>query len=290
MKKSVVSIGGKDVGEGNPCFITAEIGINHNGHTNIAKKLIDEACFAGCDAVKFQKRTIDIIYTPEELARRRESPFGSTNRDLKTGLEFSWDEYSEIDAYCKQKNIIWFTSCWDEQSVDFIGKFSPPCFKIASACLTDDNFLRHVRSKAKPIILSTGMSTLEQIDHAVDVLGKEDIILLQCTSTYPSKLDELNLRCINTLQDRYGIPVGYSGHEVALVPSLVAVSLGACMVERHVTLDRAMWGSDQAASVEPQGMMRLVRDVRLIPIVLGDGIKEVYESEKPILEKLRGVK
>jgi N-acetylneuraminate synthase len=285
-----VTIGDKVIGGDDYCFIVAEIGINHNGDINIAKKLIDVASFTGCDAVKFQKRTVDLVYTPEELAKPRENPFGPTNRDLKKGLEFERDEYDEINAYCKQKNLLWFTSCWDRQSVDLIDRYAPPCFKIASACLTDDRLLRHTRGKGRPVILSTGMSTLEQIDHAVEVLGKKDLILLHCTSTYPGKLEELNLKAIKTLRDKYAIPVGYSGHEVGLAPSLVAVAIGACLLERHITLDRAMWGSDQAASIEPQGVMRLVRDVRVTPTVLGDGIKKVYESERPILQKLRRVK
>lgn len=283
-----VRIGNRIIG-GKDCFIVGETGINHNGDINIAKKLIDVAFFSGCDAVKFQKRTIGVVYTPEELARPRDNPFGNTNGDLKYGLEFGEDEYTEIDSYCRQKGIIWFASCWDEQSVDFIDKFHPPCYKIASACLTDDNLLRHTRKKGKPIMLSTGMSNLDEIDHAINVLGKEDLIILHCTSTYPSKLSELNLNVIKTLRDRYDIPVGYSGHEVGLVPSVIAVSLGAHILERHITLDRAMWGSDQAASVEPQGIIKLVRDVRVISGILGDGTKRVYESERPILEKLRRI-
>lgn len=284
-----VRVGNHLVGEGHPCLIVAEIGINHNGSLDIAKKLIDAAVLAGCDAVKFQKRIVDVVYTPEELSKPRENPFGPTNGDLKRGLEFGQSEYEEIDAYCKQKGILWFVSCWDEGSVDFMEQFNPPCYKIASASLTDDNLLRHHRKRGRPIIISTGMSTLEQIDRAVEVLGLEDLIILHCTSTYPSQVEELNLKAIDTLRARYGVPVGYSGHEVGLAPSVAAAALGACLLERHITLDRAMWGSDQAASVEWQGFWRLVKDVRAIEKSMGDGIKRVYPSEVPIMQKLRRV-
>jgi N-acetylneuraminate synthase len=287
--KRAVRIGNYVVSEGSPCFIVAEIGINHNGDLSITKKLIDAAVLAGCDAVKFQKRTVDVVYTPEELAKPRENPFGPTNGDLKRGLEFGVKEYREIDRYCHEKGILWYTSCWDEASVDLMEQFSPPCYKIASASLTDDNLLRHHRKYGRPIIMSTGMSTLEQIDHAVEVLGLNDLVILHCTSTYPSQVEELNLNAINTLRQRYDVPVGYSGHEVGLAPSVAAAALGACMIERHITLDRAMWGSDQAASVEWQGFWRLVKDVRAIEKSMGDGIKRVYPSEVPIMNKLRRV-
>jgi N-acetylneuraminate synthase len=286
MSKSVL-IGDRHVGGEHACFIVAEIGINHNGDIAIAKKLIDAAVDSGCDAVKFQKRTVDVVYTKDELAKPRENPFGPTNGDLKRGLEFGKQQYQEIDQHCRDKGIMWFASCWDEASVDFIDKFNPPCYKIASASLTDDDLLRHHRKCGRPIILSTGMSTLAQVDHAVEVLGKEDLILLHTNSTYPSKLEELNLRTMLTLAARYGIPAGYSGHEVGLAPSVGAAAMGACMLERHITLDRAMWGSDQAASVEPQGFSRLVRDVRAIELSLGDGVKKVYDTEVPIMKKLR---
>ena len=285
-----VKIGNRLVGDNQPCFIVAEIGINHNGDMEIAKKLIDAAVESACDAVKFQKRTVDVVYTPDELARSRENPFGSKNGDLKHGLEFGYEEYKEIDAYCREKGITWYASCWDEKSVDLIEQLDLPCYKIASASLTDDNLLRHHRQKGRPLIISTGMSTLEEIDHAVDVLGSDDLIILHCTSTYPSKLSELNLSAIHSLKDRYDVPIGYSGHEVGLPTSLAAATLGACMIERHITLDRAMWGSDQSASVEPQGFARLVRDIRAIEVAMGDGVKRVYDSELPILDKLRRVK
>jgi len=284
-----VRIGDWWVGEGEPCFITAEIGINHSGDVNIAQKLVSAAAVAGCQAVKFQKRTIEVVYSAEELARPRESPFGTTNGDLKRGLEFGYEQYRAIDGFCRQQGILWFASCWDEASVDFIEQFDPPCYKIASASLTDDNLLRHHRRYGRPIILSTGMSTVEQIDHAVEVLGTENLLILHCTSTYPSQPDELNLRVIPMLKERYKVPIGYSGHEVGLQTTYAAVVLGACFVERHITLDRAMWGSDQAASVEPQGFMRLVRDIRVIERALGDWVKRVYDSEVPVMNKLRRV-
>jgi len=286
MSKSI-TIGEREVGDQHACFIIAEIGINHNGDIELAKKLIDAAVDAGCDAVKFQKRTVDVVYTAEELAKPRENPFGATNGDLKRGLEFGKAQYQEIDRHCQEKGIMWFASCWDEASVDFIEKFDPPCYKIASASLTDDGLLQHHRKYGRPILLSTGMSTLAQVDHAVEVLGKDDLVLLHTNSTYPSKLEELNLRVIHTLAARYQVPVGYSGHEVGLAPSVGAAAIGACVLERHITLDRAMWGSDQAASVESQGFGRLVRDIRGIEMSLGDGHKRVYDTEVPIMKKLR---
>ncbi|MGB6973073.1 MAG: N-acetylneuraminate synthase family protein [Terracidiphilus sp.] len=286
---STVSVGNKRIGEDQPCFIVAEIGINHNGDIDLAKRLISVAVAAGCDAVKFQKRTVSVVYTPEELAKPRENPFGPTNGDLKYGLEFEQEDYEEINAFCKSVKMPWFASPWDEGSVDFIEQFHPPVYKIASASLTDDNLLRYVRNTGKPVILSTGMSTYEEIDHAVKVLGKQELILMHATSTYPANYDELNLRAIPTMMDRYGVPVGYSGHETGIPTSVCATALGACCVERHITLDRASWGSDQAASLEPNGISRLVRDIRLWEQSKGDGIKRVYEREFPIIKKLRRV-
>lgn len=284
-----VLLGDRPVGDGYPCYVLAEIGINHNGDAQIARKLIDVAAFAGCEAVKFQKRTVDVVYKPEELAKPRESPFGETNGDLKRALEFGEAEYQQIDAYCGHKPIAWTASCWDEGSVDFIDRFDPPFYKIASASLTDDALLRHTRAKGRPIVLSTGMSTLDQIDHAVDVLGKEDLVLLHCCSAYPSQYADLNLKAIPVLRERYGVPIGYSGHETGIASSVAAIVLGACIVERHVTLDRSMWGSDQAASLEPNGIMRVVRDIRLVEAALGDGVKSVLPSEIPVMQKLRRV-
>jgi N-acetylneuraminate synthase len=284
-----IMLGNTLVGDGHPCYIVAEVGINHNGDINIAKKLIDAAVAAKCNAVKFQKRTVEVVYPSEELARPRESPFGTTNGDLKYGLEFGEEEYAEIDRHCKQNNIAWFASCWDEKSVDFIDQFNVPGYKIASASMTDDGLLRHTRSKKRPILMSTGMSTLEQIDHAVDVLGREDLVIMHTTSTYPALYEELNLRVIPMLKQRYGLPVGYSGHETGLSTSIASVVMGACVLERHITLDRAMWGSDQAASVEPQGFAHLVRDIRLVETAMGDGVKRLIEREVPIMKKLRRV-
>jgi N-acetylneuraminate synthase len=284
-----IQIGNETVGNGRPCYIIAELGINHNGSVDVAKRLIDVAVDAGCNAVKFQKRTIDVIYTQEELAKPRENPFGKTNGDLKRGLEFGLFEYHEINRYCREKKITWFASCWDEASVEFIDQFDPPCYKIASASLTDDDLLQFTRSKGKPIILSTGMSTIEEVDHAVMVLGRSDLILLHTCSTYPSKYEELNLRVLQTMAERYNVPVGYSGHETGVPTTTCAVALGACVLERHITLDRAMWGSDQAASLEVDGIHKLVRDVRLIETAMGDGTKRVWPSEVPIREKLRRV-
>lgn len=285
----IVKIGNREVGAGRPCYVVGEIGINHNGDLGIAKKLIDVSAFAGADAVKFQKRTVDVVYSKEELERPRENPFGTTNGDLKRGLEFGMDHYRLIDTYAKEKDIAWFASCWDEASVDFLEAFEPPAYKIASASLTDDGLLRHHVRTGRPIIMSTGMSTLAQIDHAVSVVGTKNLILLHTTSAYPAKVEDLNLRMIPVLAERYGVPVGYSGHEVGLASSLAAVALGACMVERHITLDRAMWGTDQAASVEPQGLMKLVRDIRTIEASLGDGVKRITAEELPIQKKLRRV-
>jgi len=282
-----VRIGGHSVGDGQPAFVVAEIGINHNGDLDIAKRLISVAVAAGCQAVKFQKRTVDVVYSPEELARLRESPFGETNGELKRGLEFGEAQYREIDHYCREVKILWFASCWDAASVDLVERFSPPCYKIASASLTDDALLRHTRSTGRPIILSTGMSSLDQIDHAVEVLGKGDLVVLQACSAYPSAYGDLNLRAIGTLRERYGVPVGYSGHETGLPSTIAAVALGASVVERHITLDRAMWGTDQAASLEPNGITRLVRDIRLVETALGDGRKAVRLSEIPVMKKLR---
>lgn len=284
-----IKIGGIPVGEGHPCFIVAEIGINHNGDIDLTKKMIDVAEAAGCNAVKFQKRTVDVVYTPEELAKPRENPFGPTNGDLKYGLEFGREEYEEIDRCCKEHGILWFASCWDEGSVDLIDKFDVPCYKIASASLTDDELLRHTRRAAghRPIILSVGMSTIEQIDHAVEVLGNDSLVITHACSTYPAYYEELNLRVIPVLRARYGVPIGYSGHETGLASSVAAVALGACIVERHITLDRSMWGTDQAASLEPSGLTRLVRDIRLVEKSMGDGVKRVIEREVPIMKKLR---
>jgi N-acetylneuraminate synthase len=288
-KSQQIQLGAKTVGTGHPCYVIAEIGINHNGDVDLAKHLISVAVAAGCDAVKFQKRTVEIVYSAEELARPRESPFGTTNGDLKRGLEFEYEDFQEIDRYCREVKMPWFASCWDEPSVELINRFDVPCFKIASASLTDDNLLRHTRATGRPILLSTGMSTVEEIDHAVEVLGKEDLALLHACSTYPAYYEELNLQAIRTLETRYSLPVGYSGHETGLPSSVAAVALGACIIERHITADRAMWGSDHAASLEPNGITKLVSYIRVVERSMGDGVKRVLEREQPILKKLRRV-
>ena len=284
-----VRVGKRQLGPGERCYVIAEIGINHNGDIDLAKRLISVAVAAGCDAVKFQKRTIDIVYTAQELATPRPNPFGETNGDLKYGLEFGQEDYEEIDSFCKQVKIPWLASPWDERSVEFLEQFDLPVYKIASASLTDDHLLRTMRQTGKPILASTGMSTYAEIDHAVEVLGKKDLVLMHATSTYPAKYEHLNLRAIPTMIERYGVPVGYSGHETGIPTSVAAAVLGACCVERHITMDRAMWGSDQAASLEPNGISRLVRDIRLVEQALGDGVKRVYEEELPVMKKLRRV-
>ncbi|HEY5670644.1 MAG TPA: N-acetylneuraminate synthase family protein [Anaerolineales bacterium] len=283
-----VKIGDRWVGEGHPVFIIAEIGINHNGNLHIAKRLVDVAFMAGCDGVKFQKRTPEKAVPPEFQNVMRETPWGIISYlEYRRMVEFGFKEYDDIDQYCKEKGIIWFASCWDEDSVDFIEQFSPPCYKIASASLTDIPLLEKVKSTGRPVILSTGMSTLEEIAASVELLGTEHLLIAHSTSTYPCPPEELNLRMIETLRERFDCPIGYSGHEVGLQTTYAAVTLGAAFVERHITLDRAMWGSDQAASVEPGGMIRLVRDIRVIERALGDGQKRVYDSELKAREKLR---
>lgn len=283
-----ILVGRREIGSGNPVYIIAEIGLNHNGDLNIAKKLIDAAVLAGCDAVKFQKRTPELCVPPEQRNIQRETPWGiMTYIEYRNRVEFGYEEYVEIDRYCKEKEIAWFTSCWDEASVDFINQFNTPCYKIASASLTDDALLKYTASKGNPMILSTGMSTMGEIRKAVSIMSKNKLLLAHATSTYPCRPEDLNLRMIQTLQKEFDLPIGYSGHEVGLQTTNTAVALGACFVERHITLDRAMWGSDQAASVEPGGFARLVRDIRVIEKALGDGIKRVYDSELPIRKKLR---
>lgn len=279
------------VGDGHPAFIIAEIGINHNGDLDIARLMIDAAVHAGVDAVKFQKRTPEVCTPPEQQKQMRETPWGYiTYLDYRRKVEFGLEEYHQIDRHCKEKGIPWMVSVWDEQSVDFMEQFDTPAYKVPSASLTDHNLLRHVRHTGKPVIISTGMSTMQEIRQGVKVLGNENLAIMHCTSTYPCEPEELNLRMIETLRREFpSNPIGYSGHEVGLVPSAVAVALGASMVERHLTLDRAMWGSDQAASVEPGGFERLVKYIRVSEASLGDGVKKVYSSELSSLKKLRRV-
>lgn len=320
---TVVNIGGFPVGKIDRCMIVAEIGINHNGDLNIAKQLIDLAVEAGCDAVKFQKRTVDVVYSEVDLAKPRDVPtevlasaFGrnalpqdrvdylhthgfdkTTTRDQKLALEFNEPEYDEIDRYCKEKGILWFASPWDEGSVDFLEKYDPPCYKLASASLTDDGLLHHIRSKGRPIILSTGMADLPMIEHAVEVLGTEDLVLLHCTSVYPTfkegthdrGLSLINLRGIDTLRKTFpDVPIGFSSHDLGIQPSYAAAVMGAVMIEKHITLLRGMYGSDQAASIEGEDLRKLVRMVHdELPLVMGNGVITFYEEEKGAAEKLR---
>ncbi len=286
-----VQLGSRKVGDGRPTFIIAEIGINHNGDVGIAKQMIDAAVHAGADAVKFQKRTPEVCTPPDQQKQMRETPWGYiTYLDYRRKVEFSREQYQEIDRHCRQKGIPWLVSVWDEPSVDFMEAFDTPAYKLPSASLTDHSLLRHARKTEKPLIISTGMSTMEQIHKAVEVVGQDKLVIMHCTSTYPCEPEELNLKMVQTLRTEFpATPIGYSGHEVGLVPSAIAVALGACAVERHLTLDRAMWGSDQAASVEPGGFERLVKYIRVAEESLGDGVKKVYESEKPSMMRLRRV-
>ena len=283
-------IGNRVIGTEYPPLVIAEIGINHNGDIDIAKKLITLAAGAGCNAVKFQKRNPEICVPLNQRNLIRETPWGNiTYFDYRKKVEFELEEYTEIDRFCKEVNIPWFASAWDMDSVDFINKFNIPCFKIPSAKLTDDDLLMYTRKQGRPIILSTGMSTLGQLDHAVDVLGKKDLILLHCCSAYPADYSDLNLRLIQYLKERYGVLVGYSGHETGLPSTVAAVALGACIVERHITLDRAMWGTDQAASLGPSGVYKIVSEIRLVEKSMGDTNKRVLPSEEPIIKRLRNV-
>jgi len=281
----------RKVGLGEPVFIIAEIGINHNGSMEIAKKLIEGAVFAGCDAVKFQKRTPELCVPKDQWEIERDTPWGKmTYIEYRHKVEFSEEEFAEIDRFCREKDIIWLASCWDEPSVDFIEKFNPLMYKAASASLTDHRLLNKMKATGKSLIISTGMSSMEEITDAVAAVGQDNLMIAHSTSAYPCEVEELNLLMIQTLQDKFpGVPIGYSGHEVGLSPTWAAVALGACFVERHVTLDRAMWGTDQAASVEILGMHQLTRNIRDIGKALGDGVKRVYPSELSSLRKLRGV-
>jgi N-acetylneuraminate synthase len=286
-----VHVGNRNIGDGEPVYIIAEIGINHNGSLEMAKKLIDGAAFAGCDAVKFQKRTPELSTPMDQWNIERDTPWGRmTYIDYRRKVEFGFNEYSEIDNYCRQKGIHWFASTWDECSVDFMEQFNPVAYKLASATITDLFLLEKISSTGKPIFLSTGMSTMDQIEHAILRLETSKLLLAQSTSTYPCSLNELNLRVITSFQNKYGtIPIGYSGHETGLAPTYAAVALGASFIERHITLDRSLWGTDQSASVEIGGMFRLVKDIRDIERALGDGQKIVYDSEKPARNKLRKI-
>lgn len=287
----VVFIGGRPVGDGHRVFVTAEIGINHNGSLDLAKLLIAGAARAGCDAVKFQKRTPEICVPRDQWNIERDTPWGRmTYIDYRHRMEFDEADYAEIDRTCRSLGIQWFASCWDVPSVEFIEKFEPVCYKIASASVTDHALLRAIRATRRPAILSTGMSTWSEIREAVLVLGEERLIIAHATSTYPCPIAELNLRMIHTLKRAFRCPVGYSGHEMGLEPTWAAVSVGATFIERHITLDRTMMGSDHAASVELKELSRLVSHIREIESALGDGVKRVYDSEVPFLKKLRRVR
>ena len=322
MHSRTIEIGDRVVGSEEPTFIIAEIGINHNGSVEIAKKLIDLAVVNGCQAVKFQKRTIETVYTKEELAKDRvfdesfiihageraerygedplspadrerlaKDPANTTNGDLKRILEFGLAEYRDIDIYCKEKGIMWTASPWDEASVAFLETFNVPFYKVGSASLTDSGVLKAIKETGKPIVLSTGMSTMEQVRHAVDLLQGSSLALLHCVSTYPAKDEDLNLRAIATLQEEFPhLVIGYSGHENGSTLAVCAVALGACIVERHITLDRTMPGSDQAASLEPFRLELMAGNIRRLERALGDGAKRLVSNEQPILEKLRRVK
>jgi N-acetylneuraminate synthase len=284
----VLDLGGRKVGEGQPTYIIAEVGINHNGSVEIAKRLIDVAKAAGCDAVKFQKRTPEKCVPENQRDRMRETPWGYISyMDYRYKVEFGQEEFQQIDNYCRAQKIDWFVSCWDPDSVEFMKQFRTPCIKIPSASLTDRELLESCKASGEPLMLSTGMSSMDQIRAAVKLLGTDKLLLAHATSTYPCPNEELNLHMINTLQREYPCPIGYSGHEVGLATTVAAVALGACFIERHITLDRAMWGSDQAASVEPGGFRRLVKDIRAVDASLGDGIKHVYESEVAAASRLR---
>ena len=285
-----VAVGDRLVGPGQPVYVIAEIGINHNGDIGIAKRLIDIAAEAGCDAVKFQKRTPEICVPLDQQKVERDTPWGRmTYLDYRYRVEFEQEQYREIDTYCSKYGIQWFASPWDVPSVKFLQDMDVVTYKVASASVTDLELLQAMRDTGKPVILSTGMSTMEEIDKAVETLGKDKLIMMHATSTYPLPPHEANLRMITTLTNRYGVPVGYSGHESGLQISLAAVALGAVTVERHLTLDRTMWGSDQAASLEPEGIRRLVRDIRILQEAMGDGVKRVYEGELTPKSRLRRV-
>jgi N-acetylneuraminate synthase len=270
-------------------FVIAEIGINHNGSVEIAKQLIDMAHRAGCDAVKFQKRTIEIVYPPEVLNQPRESPWGKTQRAQKEGLELSESDYDELDAYCRKVGIEWFASAWDIPSQRFLRKYNPIYNKVASAMATNLELLEEVAKERKLTFVSTGMCMHSDIDNALRVFERREcpIVLMHTVSTYPAPEDDLNLLAMHDLRKRYRVPVGYSGHEASVSPSVIACALGAVAIERHITLDRAMYGSDQAASLEKAGLENMVAQIRKIPVVMGDGVKRITDGEKVVANKLR---
>lgn len=285
---TTLTVGSTEIGNNRPVYIIAEIGINHNGDIAIAKQLMDVAAGSGCNAVKFQKRTPEICVPEDQKSQMRETPWGTmTYLEYKERTEFGQSEYEQIDAYAKKLNIHWFASPWDLPSVDFLLGFNPVCIKVASASLTDTALLTKIAATKVPLILSTGMSTMDEIESAVALISNTNFGLAHATSTYPCQPTELNLRMIRTLESKFKVPVGYSGHETGLATTIAAVALGATFIERHITLDRSMWGTDHSASVEPTGLDRLVRDIRNTEAALGNGIKCVFDSELPVKARLR---
>ena len=285
---STIRIGSTQVGPGQPVYIVGEIGINHNGDVDVVKKLIDVAADTGLNAVKFQKRTPELCVPRDQWDIERDTPWGVMKYiDYRYKVEFNEAEYKEISDYCASKGVDWFASPWDEEAVNFLEGFDTLCYKIASASVTDIPLLEKIRATGRPVIMSSGMSTMDEIRAGANALGMDNLLICHSTSAYPCDLSELNLNMIKTLAEEFDVPIGYSGHETGLTTSVVATVLGACLIERHITLDRAMWGSDQSASVEPQGVARLVRDIRATESALGDGVKRVYDSELGQLQKLR---
>jgi N-acetylneuraminate synthase len=283
-----VKIGSSYVGPDEPIYLVGEIGINHNGDIEVVKKLVDVAASTGLSGVKFQKRTPELCVPRDQWDIERDTPWGVMKYiDYRHKVEFNEAEYREISDYCESKNVDWFASPWDEESVDFLDEFDTPCYKIASASVTDIPLLTKIAATGRTVILSTGMSTMDEIRAAVAVFSDNPLVICHSTSAYPCDPSELNLRMIHTLGEEFDAPIGYSGHEVGLAPTLTAAALGARLIERHITLDRTMWGSDQSASVEPQGVAKLVRDIRVVELALGDGVKKVYESELGVMKKLR---
>ena len=283
-----LTVGSTEIGKNRPVYIIAEIGINHNGDISIAKQLMDVAAQSGCNAVKFQKRTPAICVPEDQKSQMRATPWGTmTYLEYKERTEFGQSEYEQIDAYAKKLNIHWFASPWDLPSVDFLLGFNPVCIKVASASLTDTALLSKIAATKVPLILSTGMSTMDEIEFAVALISNTQFGLAHATSTYPCQPTELNLRMIQTLDSKFKVPVGYSGHETGLATTVAAVALGATFIERHITLDRSMWGTDHSASVEPTGLDRLVRDIRNTEAALGNGVKCVFDSELPVKARLR---
>lgn len=283
-----VKIGDKLIGHQYSIFVVGEIGLNHVGDMDICKKIIDIAVRSGCDAVKFQKRMPEKCVPEDQKNLMRETPWGVMSYlDYRKKIEFGEQEYTEIDDYCKKKGIIWYASAWDIESVEFLEGFNIPCYKISSPSLTDKGLLSKIKSTDKPIFLSTGMSTLEQITEAVKYLGEQDLIILHCNSSYPASENELNLNIIRTFKEIFNCPIGYSGHEIGVYPSVVAMANGACVLERHITVDRSLYGGDQAASLEERGISTLCREAKRIKGYLGDGIKKVYDSEERVMKKLR---